>query len=38
MVATFVSCMGIAIYFALVAAGLIAAFLLSTILRGIRLI
>ncbi|WP_225322935.1 cytochrome B6 [Synechococcus sp. RSCCF101] len=38
MVATSWSCMGIAIYFALVAAGLVAAFVLTTLLRGIKLI
>jgi hypothetical protein len=30
--------MGVAIYLGLVAAGLVAAFLLSTVLRGIKLI
>jgi hypothetical protein len=33
-----VSVMGVAIYLGLVAAGLVAAFILSTILRGIKLI
>jgi len=38
MVATSWSCMGIAIYFALVAASLFASFVFARVLRGIKLI
>jgi len=38
MVATSWSCMGIAIYFALVVVGLVAAFVFAKVFRGIKLI